>query len=129
MHTFWLFFGYPDGAIWGNVWAMPVCGLIAGVVTFVFRDHIGRALKLWHRKHFSHHSQLDEIQGRLDAHADMLDLSTPGGLAAVLAEVKAARQSSEAALAAVQGLTKVIAPTPMRKTAAKPAAKTPRDKP
>ena len=129
MHTFLLFFGYPNGAIWGNVWAMPVCGLIAGVVTFVFRDHIGRAVKGWWHKHLGHRNDLAEIQGQLDAHADLLDLSTPGGLTAVLAEVKAARQSSEAALAAVQGLTKVIAPTPMRKTAAKPVPKTPRDKP
>ena len=62
MHTFLLFFGYPNGAIWGNVWAMPVCGLIAGVAAFVFKDHIGRACSSWWKRHFGHGGELDEIR-------------------------------------------------------------------
>ena len=129
MHTFSAFFSWPNGACWGNIIAVPPCAVLAAILAFIFRDRIGKSVKGWWKRHFGHGDELDEIQGRLDAHADALDLTTPGGLTAVLAEVKAARQSSEAALAAVQGLTKLVAPTPMRKTAAKPAAKTPRAKP
>ena len=75
MHTFLLFFGYPNGAIWGNVWAMPVCGLIAGAVTFVFRDHIGRAVSSWWRRHLGHGDELAEIRD-LAARAHRIAAST-----------------------------------------------------
>lgn len=125
MHTFLLFFGYPNGAIWGNVWAMPVCGVIAGVVTFVFRDHLGRALRSWFGRHFGHHAELAEIRARLDTHADLLDPHTPGGLNAVLDEVRRAVTAAESAHEDIKALgviaTKASAPrrgaTEMRKTA------------
>ncbi len=121
MHTFLLFFGYPDGAIWGNVWAMPVCGLIAGVAAFVFKDHIGRACSDWWKRHFGHEGELEEIRTRLDTHADLLDPHTPGGLNAVMDEVRRAVTAAESAREAVQALG-VIKPaarrgaTEMRKT-------------
>lgn len=125
MHTFLLFFGYPNGAIWGNVWAMPVCGIIAGVVTFVFRDHIGRAVKGWWHRHLGHHAELDEIRARLDAHADLLNPHTPGGLNVVLDEVRRAVTAAESAHEDIKALGVITgnakAPrrgaTEMRKTA------------
>lgn len=124
MHTFLLFFGYPNGGIWGNVYAMPVCAVIAGVVTFIFRDHIGRAVKGWWHRHLGHKDDLEEIHARLDAHADLLDPLTPGGLAVVLSEVRDARAAAESAKATaessaaeVRALVKVVAPTQMKRTA------------
>jgi len=114
MHTLWLFFSWPGGFIWGNVGAMPVCGLIAAVFAFVCRDRLGRALSgFWHR-HFGHRAELDAIRKQLGAHADALDLGTPGGLAAVMAEIRETRTAAESALAGVQALAAV---------AAKPAAR------
>ena len=132
MHTFWVFFGYPDGAIWGNVWAMPVCGLIAGVAAFVFKDHIGRACSNWWKRHFGHGDELDEIRTRLDAHADLLDPHTPGGLNAVMDEVRRAVTAAESAHADIKALgviaSKAQAPrrgaTEMRKTASGKTEKT-----
>jgi hypothetical protein len=115
------FFDYPNGAIWGNVYAMPVCAVIAGVFAFLFRDHIGRACSDWWKRHFGHHAELDDIKARLETHADALSLETPGGLAAVMAEVRAAKTAAEAAHGAVQALG-VLKPaarrgaTEMRKT-------------
>lgn len=117
MHVLWLFFAWPNGGVWSNVWAMPVCGVIAGVVTFIFRDHIGRAVKGWWHRHLGHKDDLEKIRARLDYHADQLDLDTPGGLAAVMAELRDTRAAAESAHAAVQALAKVVAPTPMRRTA------------
>lgn len=87
MHTFLVFWSWPDGAAWSNVIAMPACGIAAFVAAFIFRDHIGRALKSWFARHFGHGAALDAIHERLDVHADLLDLSTPGGLAEVTARL------------------------------------------
>jgi hypothetical protein len=115
VHTFLAFFAWPDGTAWSNVAAMPLCGILAGVAAFIFRDHIGRALSgFWHR-HFGHRDELDAIRARLDAHADLLDLSTPGGLAAVMSAVQDAKTAAESAHGAVQGLALVAG-------AGKPAA-------
>lgn len=118
MHTFWLFFSYPNGAIWGNVWAMPVCGVIAGVFAFLFKDHLGRALHHWFRRHFGHHAELDEIKARLDTHADLLDPHSPGGLNAVLDEVRRAVSAAESAHADIKALGVIArnAKTPRRGT-------------
>lgn len=127
MHTFWLFFAWPSGGVWSNVGAMPVCGVIAGVFAFVFRDHLGRALQGWFRRHLGHHAELDEIRARLDAHADLLDPHSPGGLAAVMDEVRRAVTAAESAHEDIKALGVIArnARTPrrgateMRKTAAK----------
>jgi hypothetical protein len=125
VHTFLAFFAWPDGGVWGNVIAMPLCGLAAAFSAFVFRDRIGRALKDWHHRHFGHHAELDAIRERLDGHADALNLGTPGGLAAVMDETRRAVSASEAALAEVRALIAISGPrqaprrgaTPMQKKA------------
>ena len=117
MHTLWLFFTWPAGAVWGNVFAMPVTGIVAAVAAFLGRDWIGRAVGNWHRRHFGHHAELDGIKARLDTHADLLDLDTPGGLAAVMSELRDTKDAAESAAAEVRALAKVVAPTPMKRTA------------
>jgi hypothetical protein len=104
VHTFWVFFAWPDGGAWSNVIAMPVCGLIAGLFAFLFRDHIGRAVRGWWHRHLGHRAELDEIRERLDTHADALDLSTPGGLAAVMDEVRRAVTAAESAREDIRAL-------------------------
>lgn len=115
MHTFLAFFAWPDGTAWSNVIAMPVCGLIAGVAAFIFRDHIGRAVSGWWHRHFGHGDALDAIQAQLDGHAVALDLSTPGGLAAVVAEVREAKAAAQSAQAAVEALAALYAKPPTRR--------------
>lgn len=123
MHAFLAFFAWPGGGIWGNVLAMPVCGLIAGLAAFVFRDHLGRAIKGWWHRHLGHKDDLDAIRETLKAHADLLDHDTPGGLGAVMDEVRRAVTAAESAHEAVKalGMINKQAPrrgaTPMRKTA------------
>ena len=124
MHVLWLFFTWPAGAVWGNVFAMPLCGIVAAFAAFLGRDRLGRALSgFWHR-HFGHRAELDDIHARLDAHANLLDPHTPGGLAVILDEVRRAVAAAESAHADIQALG-VIAkgakaprrgPTEMRKT-------------
>jgi hypothetical protein len=62
MHLLWLFFGWPQGAVWGNVWAIPLCAVIGTIGAFIFRDHIGRALKGWWQRHLGHGTELAEIR-------------------------------------------------------------------
>lgn len=113
MHTLLVFLAWPNGAVWGNVGAMPVCGIIAGFFAFVFRDHIGRAVKGWWHRHLGHKDDLDAIHARLDAHADLLDHDTPGGLGAVMDEVRRAVTAAESAHEAVKALG-VIKQAPRR---------------
>lgn len=113
MHTLWLFFTWPAGAIWGNVLAMPACGVVAGVATVCLRRPLAR---FWHR-HFGHRAELNEIKARLDGHADLLDPHSPGGLGAVHDEVRRAVTAAESAAAEVRALTKIVTPTPMKRTA------------
>ena len=113
MHTFWSFFGWPAGSTWSNVLAMPSCGVLATVFAVVFRDRIGRAVRHWHRRHFGHHDEIAAIHERLDAHADLLDHDTPGGLGAVMDEVRRAVTAAESAHEAVKALG-VITPAPRR---------------
>ena len=113
MHTFLLFFAWPFGGVWSNVLAMPACGVVAGVATVCLRRPLAA---FWHR-HFSHRAELDDIKARLDGHADLLNPHSPGGLGAVHDEVRRAVTAAESAVAEVRALTKVMAPTPMRRTA------------
>lgn len=122
MHVLWLFFNWPGGGAWSNVAAMPLCGVLAGVAAYLLRDRLGRALKGWWARHLGHHDELGEIRARLDHHADLLDHETPGGLGAVMDEVRRAVTAAESAHEAVRALG-VIKPeprrgaTPMRKAA------------
>jgi hypothetical protein len=53
MEVFLSYFGFPAGAVWGNVVAEPVCVALAGLVAFLLRHKIGRGLAGWwhvHRK-------------------------------------------------------------------------------
>lgn len=58
-HYLWVDFGLP---VWPNVGAMPVCGVLAAVFAFLFRDHIGRVLRTWWHRHFGHADELAEIR-------------------------------------------------------------------
>ena len=114
MHVLWLFFNWPGGGAWSNVAAMPLCGVLAGIAAYLLRDRLGRALSgFWHR-HFGHHDELARIRERLDAHADLLDPSTPGGMAAIMAELRETRMAAESALGAIQALSTIAKPTPRR---------------
>jgi hypothetical protein len=62
MHVFLLFFSWPDGATWGNVTAMPLCGAVAVVFAFLIRDRLGRALGKWWHRHLGHQNELAEIR-------------------------------------------------------------------
>lgn len=124
MHTLWLLFGWPAGAIWGNVWAMPVCGAIAALAAYWGRNRIGRALRSWFARHFGHHAELDAIKAKLEAHADLLDHQTPGGLGAVWEELRDVKATLEAQAAGVEALVSIAKPSPrtggkttMRRTA------------
>jgi len=55
---------------------------------------------------------LEGVAGACEQIADALNPATPGGLAAVLAEAKDARSSSEAAFAGVQALASVATKKP-----------------
>lgn len=114
MHTFLAFFAWPNGSAWSNVVAMPLCAVVTLLAAFVFRDHIGRALSgFWHR-HFGHRAELDALNARLDAHADLLDPSTPGGLAPILAELRDLKATVEAQAAGVEALASIVKPAPRR---------------
>lgn len=125
MHVLWLFFAWPAGSTWSNVLAIPGCALVTGVAAFLSRDRLGRALSDWHKRHLGHHVELAEIRAKLEAHADLLDPHTPGGLNAVLDEVRRAVSAAESAREEIRGLGVIAgkAKTPrrgateMRKTA------------
>lgn len=72
MHVLWEYFGWPNGAIWGNVWAEPVCAALALGAAFLFRDRIGRHLAAWWHKHHGVHlrAELEVMGSRLNAQAE-----------------------------------------------------------
>lgn len=109
MHTFLLFFAWPNGGAWSNVVAMPACGIVAVVFAVCLR----RPLAAWWHRHFGHRAELDEIRATLGTHTDLLDHSTPGGLGAVMDEVRRAVTAAESAHEAVRALG-VIKPPPRR---------------
>ena len=109
MYTLWLFFRWPDGWVWSNVVAMPVCAVMAALAAFVAREQIGRALRGWLGRHLGHHAELAAIRERLDAHADLLDPSTPGGMATLLADIRDAKMAAESAKAAAEALASIVA--------------------
>lgn len=81
MGLFLTYFGVPDGEVWGNVVAEPVCVALAGLVAFLLRHKIGHALSGWWHHHYRRHRaeaaqaqkechqrQLDELEARLKQH-------------------------------------------------------------
>src|SRR5580698_3001382 len=74
MHVLWEYFGWPNGAIWGNVWAEPVCVALAAGAAFLFRDRIGGHLATWwHRLHGGHvRADLAAMERRLAGQAATL---------------------------------------------------------
>jgi hypothetical protein len=56
-HLFGIYFRLPDGAIWGNVVAEPVCLALAGIAAFLLRHRIGRGLAGWWHKHTRKHQE------------------------------------------------------------------------
>jgi hypothetical protein len=64
------------------------------------------------------HEEIRDIQARHhEEHMAALDLSTSGGLAAVMAEVRAAKTAAEAAHGAMQALGVAVKPRPARRGA------------
>ena len=112
MHTFLLFFAWPTGGAWSNVVAMPACGFVAAVFAVCFRAPLA---SWWHR-HFGHKAELDVIRKQLDAHADLLNPHTPGGLNAVMDEVRRAVTAAESAHEDIKALGVIAgkAKTPRR---------------
>lgn len=55
LHLLALYFGWPNGGTWSNVIAAAECTGAAGSTAWVFRDHIGRRLSAWWRKHHGDH--------------------------------------------------------------------------
>jgi hypothetical protein len=70
--VFLSYFGVPDGAVWGNVVAEPVCVALAGVVAFLLRHKIGHALTGWWHHHSRRH-RAEQAQAQRDCHQRQLD--------------------------------------------------------
>jgi hypothetical protein len=66
MHTLLVYFGIPYGAVWSNVGAEPICGLLALAFVFLFRDRIGKKLVRWHHKHHTAHQEELKQKGSAD---------------------------------------------------------------
>lgn len=114
MHTFLAFFAWPGGGVWSNVLAMPLCGVLAGLAAYLGRDHLGRAVKGWWARHLGHGDELAAIRETLARHANLLDHETPGGLGAVLDEVRRAVTAAESAHEAVKALGVINKQAPRR---------------
>jgi len=114
VHVFTLYFGWPAGAVYSNLLASAIC---AALVWWRIRARM-----------IAHHvEQLAQRDRHHAEHMDALSLETPGGLAAVMAEVKDARMAAESAHGTIQGFALVTgAPEPaatrMRKTVPKDPA-------
>ena len=93
MHTLLVFFGWPMGAVYGNIQASL---LVAAWVTAQARSV--RVLQAEMRDmHERHHAE----------HMNALSLDSPGGLAAVMSAAQDAKSAAESAHGAVQGLALV----------------------
>lgn len=57
-----LYFGWPAGAVWGNVIAEPVIFLASAAVVWLLRDRIGRHLAAWWHKHHGPHAIAEHRQ-------------------------------------------------------------------
>jgi hypothetical protein len=53
--TFRLFFAWPEGGTWSNTLAWLEDAAIAVLVTWYFRDHVGKRLSVWWHHHQETH--------------------------------------------------------------------------
>lgn len=71
-HLFGFYFGLPDGAVWGNVVAEPVCVALAAIATFLLRHKIGRVLSGWWHHHSRRHRE-EQARAQKECHQQQLD--------------------------------------------------------
>ncbi len=111
MSVLHFYFGWPEGAVWSNLLASAIC---AAIVWWRLKARI-----------VAHHVETRLRDERHHAeHMAALSLDTPGGLAAVMSEVRDAKAAAEGAHGAVQALGVINpaarrGPTEMRKTGRK----------
>jgi len=104
MHTFLVFFGWPMGAVWGN--------LLASLLVFMWVTTQTRSIR-------AVQAEIRDLQVRHHAeHMAALDPATPGSMGAVMSEVKDAKNAAETSAEAMKLLTSVLKPkTPMTRKA------------
>ena len=104
MSVLHFYFGWPDGAVWSNLLASAIC---AAFVWWRLRARI-----------IAHHAAMLIQADRHHAeHMAAVDLKTPGGLTAVMDEVRRAVTAAESAHGAVQALGVAVKPRPARRGA------------
>jgi hypothetical protein len=54
-HVLYVYFAWPYGFVWGNVWAIIPCGAITLATAWFARHKIGRNLVRWLHKHYVAH--------------------------------------------------------------------------
>lgn len=60
-HIWSTYFSWPDGGIWGNVWAEPVIAVLTVTVVWPFRNKLyKRFIKFHHKHHTAHLASLRE---------------------------------------------------------------------
>ena len=111
MHTLLVFFGWPMGAVYGNILASLLVAIWVTVQSRSIKTLQAEAREMREK----HHAE----------HMNALSLETPGGLAAVMDVARDAKCAAESAHGAVQGLALVTGTpqpaatgtTPLRRTA------------
>ena len=104
MSVLHFYFGWPDGAVWSNLVASAICSV---VIWWRLRARI-----------IAHHAAMLIQADRHHAeHMAAVDLKTPGGLTAVMDEVRRAVTAAESAHGAVQALGVAVKPRPARRGA------------
>jgi hypothetical protein len=104
MSVLHFYFGWPDGAVYSNLVASAICSVL---IWWRLRARI-----------IAHHAAVLIQADRHHAeHMAAVDLKTPGGLAAVMDEVRRAVTAAESAHGAVQALGVAAKPRPARRGA------------
>lgn len=65
-HVLTTYFVWPFGLVWGNVWAIIPCGLVAAATAYFGRHKIGKMLVKWWHKHMIEH--VTALEAELKAH-------------------------------------------------------------
>lgn len=63
-HVLYFYFVWPYGAVWGNVWAIIPCGIVAAITAWFGRHKIGKMLVKWWHKHWTEHIAAIEAELR-----------------------------------------------------------------